>query len=373
MTTDEGSRELRALVNELVEELAALQGNLHHVETTHMQHIGHAERANQFATHLQGAVRLADEGLFAAAFAIVRTAMERWAIDSIILLGDRYVQLYREVSTEQFADARAKWIAGELPSIAAEPTLSSRGTMRIVRRGLTSESDPSFVLHPLYFEIDRFDPFFGQPDEQDLLVGGTPHADSRRDAEEYRQRYNASMRWSAVSDSLALNDLVSEQHSIHMKVHYRFLSAYVHGHHAALAELARPSPRRRVTPEHVALELLLLYAAQFGARYLQAFLRMVDRPPTVEVADRTRLDLLATGLLERSQHLWFLNDEPTLFDRGRELLDRAWVSQDWTSRTDPMTLDPGEVRYYRSPLERLRRMHESGTELTTGFTYVSPW
>jgi hypothetical protein len=38
------------------------------------------------------------------------------------------------------------------------------------------------------------------------------------------------------------------------------------------------------------------------------------------------------------------------------------------------TLDPTEVRYYRNPLERLRRMHTSvSVELSTSLGYLSPW
>lgn len=127
---------------------------------------------------------------------------------------------------------------------------------------------------------------------------------------------------------------------------------------------------------HATEELVLLYCAQFGARYLRAFLDMAERPPQVGLAEPSALSGLVALALERSGHLWFLTDEPHLYDRGQELLARAASQRTIHAATAPeeaLALPPEEVRYYRNPLDRLRHMHQSATEMVTGFTYVSPW
>ena len=40
---------------------------------------------------------------------------------------------------------------------------------------------------------------------------------------------------------------------------------------------------------------------------------------------------------------------------------------------DAVALAPEEVRYYRNPLDRLRKMHQSANEIVTRFNHVSPW
>lgn len=92
---------------------------------------------------------------------------------------------------------------------------------------------------------------------------------------------------------------------------------------------------------------------------------------------RAQIEAAVTLGLERTAHLWFLTDEPHIYDRGQEMLARSAERREFrpsrTAMADAMAIPPGEVRYYRNPLDRLRKMHQSGTELTTGFTYVSPW
>jgi hypothetical protein len=135
------------------------------------------------------------------------------------------------------ADAVQRWEAGELPKAVEKPQLvgRSKSQLRIVWRGLTSEDDAT-VLHPLYFEVQRFDPFYGPPIDQPQFADW--FADTRDHPVEQRQRYNAFFRWGALVDSLVLNGLIETRHQLHLNTHYRFLSAFVHSNHAAHELLA---------------------------------------------------------------------------------------------------------------------------------------
>lgn len=375
MTTEEGTRELAHLTARAASDIVGFSDLLRHGDTMYMQHVEHGVRAAQVGASLQAVQTLAESGAAAPSFVLARTVMERWAIDSVILLGDRYVQLFRDTTRVAYRETVSRWESGELPSILERPMLIGKAgtTMRIVQRGLSAEVESDRVLHPLYFEIDRFDPFFGPPDEQQDLVGGALHGDPRRSAEEFRRTYNASLKWSAVAESLQLNSLVGPEHMTHLRVHYRFLSAFVHGHHTAYGALEPRLLRSSYSIAHVAEELALLYIAQFSARYMQALLRMADRSPRVEVGDRQRLGAVISELYERSRHLWFLDSAATPYDRGQELLDRAAKERSWGTKQDPASIPDTEIRYYRNPLERLARLHESSSEMATGFTYLSPW
>jgi hypothetical protein len=131
---------------------------------------------------------------------------------------------------------------------------------------------------------------------------------------------------------------------------------------------------RSIEP-HATEELVLLYSVHLGARYLRAFLDMAERPPEVALDEPAALRNLMTVGLDRAGHLWFLTDEPQLYDRGQELLARVASQRAFRPGAAPeaRALPPQEVRYYRNPLDRLRQMHRSASEMVTGFTYVSPW
>lgn len=376
MTTAAGSAELQEIASRLIELVDSLEARLVERGVMHMKHSDLCTRAAQFSDYLAAALLLAERRCFPQAFSLLRSALDHWAADLVIMLGDRFVQYFDNASEDTLKDVVERWRRGELSSVIEEPCLAGRARtkLRIVRRGLISE-DGTMVLHPMYFEASKFDPFFGPPDEQADFADWLGETDARDYATLQRQTYNAFFKWGALVDSLVLNDLVDHRHRIHLNVHHRFLSAFVHSHHGAHELLTRTPPGINGLEPHATEELVLLYSVQFGARYLLAFLEMAERPPEVEVAERAALQNLATVGLGRASHLWFLDDEPQLYDRGQEALARVAVKGAVrpAAATEALTLAPEDIRYYRNPLDRLRQMHRSATEIMTGFTYVSPW
>jgi hypothetical protein len=239
---------------------------------------------------------------------------------------------------------------------------------------LTNEDD-GWVLHPVYFEADFFDPFYGTPEmQEDFADWGLERAKDH--AVEQRRRYNSFFTWGAILQSLVLNGLIEERHVLHLKVHYGFLSAFVHSQKSAHELLAAPAFPKEEVPGHSTVELALLYAGQLLGRYALTFVAMTQRPPEVGLADREGLTESAHQLLAEGSHLWFLEDAPQSLDRNREILTRT-AEQYETGSKEPLPppddLDAAEIRYYRNPLDRLRHMHTTTAELMTGLTHHNPW
>lgn len=375
MTTEPQSAELREVAAELAVLLKSLSTHLIHGDTYNVQHGDFCDRARQFAGYINSATTLSDVDSHGQAFCLLRSALEHWVFDSVMMLGDRFVRIYGDVPPEDFKSIVDRWRRGDMPGVASEPELTRRNRLRIVHRGLSSQ-DGSIVLHPLYFEAENYDPFFGSPAEQGEFADWMDDEDARAHAEEQGRRRNTFFRWASLLESLVLNDLVEERHTTHLRVHYRFMSAFVHSYKAAHEALERGPSSAASLNTHVARELALLYSNQFAARYALAFIEMTQRPPSVGLAIDESLRALAIRSLELSCHLWFLEDEPQLIDRGDELLARAAEERTFgpgVAVTDPMALAPSDIRYYREPLGRLRRMHTGFRELATGFEYRTPW
>lgn len=170
--------------------------------------------------------------------------------------------------------------------------------------------------------------------------------------------------------------MVEERHVLHLKVHYGFLSAFVHSQKSAHELLTRPVFPKEEVPGHCTVELALLYAGQVLGRYALTFVAMTQRLPEVGLADREGLTESANQLLAECRHLWFLEDAPHPFDRDREILTRSaeqYEAGNKSALPRPEELAVGEIRYYRNPLDRLRRMHTTTTEMVTGLVYRNPW
>ena len=343
----------------------------------HWQHLEFCERAADFAAFLDSALLLGDHRRFAQAFALIRSALDQWAADVVTMLGDRFVQLFPDATDQMLEDALQRWRAGELTSVVEEPRrVGKNGSkLRVVRRGISAvDQQDQMVLHPLYFEARNYDPFYGPPDDQPLFADW--FADTKDHAIEQRQRYNAFFQWGALVDSLVLNDIIEEHHRLHLNTHYRFLSAFVHSHLAAHELLAPSSAMASEGITHATEELVLLYAVQLAARYERAFIAMTDRPPQVGLIDKKALETTASVALQKSAHLWFLDENPSRYDRWHELTVRAAETRTIANLAEAAIdeLDPISVRYYRNPLQRLRSMHTIvPVEIATGLGYSSPW
>lgn len=376
-----GSAEHAALLasaEALVDDLTRLEASLVRKDVHHVIHSDFANRARNLALTLRSALDLMARDLYAPALALCRVALEHQVIDTLIMLGGTYIQRFKSVSDERFADWEAQRAAGD-PAYAGivSMTRTRKGDVRIVREGLRSDSgDQILGIH--YFLMQQYSPFMGGPAKYASVDDGfLSEEERRRHAEENRAKYDVYLRWRSLLESLQVNELASETSVSRLEVHYRFLSAFVH----PVTELPELVYGRNVFDwpryDHYSSELVLLYANVIAVRELRAFCQMTTRPPVVDVA---RWDAVEErcALSERlSSHFWFVDASPTPYDFAQAANTRTFRMRsdgDWdTPPVQPGDLVEEDVPYYQNPLTRLVALHGGFNEMTTGVGYLSPW
>jgi hypothetical protein len=186
------------------------------------------------------------------------------------------------------------------------------------------------------------------------------------------------LRWDAIKDNLVMNQLCTRREAAHLDVHYRFLGAYVHPVSRQAPEAirgARGSQRSYNRYNHYASELVLLYVVALAVRELEAFRRMADREPAVEVTDwEAAVVPVLLSARERAAHLWFVGDKPPLFDREEDATyrNRRGIVPEPVTVEQIEAIPDHDVRYYEDPLRRLKEMHRA----VRGYPwlhYRSPW
>lgn len=368
----------------LLDDLQSLPGCLLHGEVHHYIHTEFAERAQSLGLHLSAALTLTRQDCYGPAFALIRISLEHRLLDSLIFLGRRYIQVFKDVDEERWKD----WLAArdrgeEWTRTIKDWTRTKKGEVRVTREGLYAQAhgaeeqeQQAVAVH--YFLLREYSPFVGSPHEQRIFEDGlTPLKERREWAARNRFLYETYLRWRSLKESLQSNGLATEGQLEQFEVHFRFLSAFVHPV-TDVTGLLYGRNQSWPTYDHYASELVLLYLNLLATRELIDFARMASQAPCVQISGWPAIHERCELADRLCRHLWFPGQSPHSYDRWVTANQRAFeiVRDDFSRRgevTPPDALDDAEVRYYGNPLERLVGMHMSAHEMVTGFVYQSPW
>jgi hypothetical protein len=340
----------------------------------YMQHDEFAERGRILGDHLRAALVLSDEAHYAAAFVVLRTALEHHLVDRLVLLANRYLQVYPVKKANTAAeDQRLRELkAGPRPDIVRWSM--GNGKMNVIVKGLYPQGSLGHgpTVSPYYFVVDQYDPFTGRPWHVGQIAGSfVPVGDRRRRATEARALWESLFVYEKLKRNLTLNHLLTRRQAIQLDTHYGFLSAYNHGAGQAYRLLyGHNHPSSIGVHDHYASELVLLYVVTIASEEILAFARMAKRPPVLHLADWSATETEVAAAKSTTSYFWFFSDAPQLLDRVNEVHTRlARRKQPWAlPPQDPMAIQADRVKYYVNPMVRLKELHRDLLEMTSGQT-----
>ena len=371
---------LLAHARALLDDLAFLKGSVVSGEVSYEQHRTYGKRAAACAEQLEAALILTETNRYGAAFCLLRPALEQLVFDRLLCLGNRYVQRIKGVSETTFEQWKADRKAGaDWAKNVLRMERYSDNTVRIEFRGVTlsDAANSEQTLSIYFFLLHEYQPFVPPAKELPFLL--PDFGDKEQQQEHSRTQheiYHTSLRWPQLLSNLRLNELATDADTRRISVHYRFLSAFVHplnDHYRALYgnnyDLGRP-----LRYDHYSSELCLLYTVAFAIFELDSLLSARARVPAFDFADAGTMEAHLAQARKDVSYLWFVGDDPHLFDRIQESNRRYWSlpSLAPSQIVDPRTLSAREIRYYQNPLHRIIQMHSASQELM-GHSFPSPW
>jgi hypothetical protein len=308
----------------------------------------------------------------------VRSALEHHLMDRLILLASRHIVTYTKAKKK---DA-AKWET-DIRALQAKGSDISRwfwdqSGLNVVHRGLhsaKSKEGRGQTISSWYFEAERFDPFVGPKKHAGRLA--RPFWERRpiqQLAEEQAAAWKYLFRYDAVMKALRVNRLLLG-HAIQVDVHYAFLSGFAHPSKRGYEALyGRNTPDRMGMFDHYASELLLLYMIVLAAAEIEIYGRMARRAPRLTLQDWDTVMAEVRGAQAAASYFWFLSGGPEMFDRIDTVHTPPGPRLKWgRPKVNPAAITPTRVRYYRDPLQRLVKLHQSCQEMSTGLVYRSPF
>lgn len=213
--------------------------------------------------------------------------------------------------------------------------------------GLFNEEDKNKMHIPyLYFLINEsYDPA-AKLEGLESIKEGVIHQDPKR-MKIQKDYYQLNFRFEALIENLIINDLVKENQADYLRVHYNFLSLYVH----PTKESINPNyqklsdPHTRGYSNEILEELILLYLCRLQYLFLKIIIdRMKEDNPNANVAELLNF---CRKLDMSSNYFWFFDNEPTQYDievsNARKHL-KKYVEKKEVSL---------QVLYYENPLDRL--------------------
>ena len=345
----------------------------------HQQHSDHAKRLHQLAHHLRAVLKLSESRHYASALVVVRSALEHHLMDRLILLANRHIVTYTKAKKNDAARWEADIRALQAKGSDISGWFWDQAGLNVVHRGLhsaKSKKGRGQTISSWYFEADRFDPFVGPKKHAGRLA--RPFWEKRlmqQLADEQAVAWKYLFRHDAVMKALRVNRLLLG-HTIQADVHYAFLSGFAHPSKRGYEAIyGHNTPDRMGMFDHYASELLLLYVIVLAAAEIEIYWRMARREPRLTLRGWDAVMAEVREAQAAASYFWFLSGGPEVFDRIDTVhTPPGNVRPKWgRPKVDPSTITSTRVRYYRDPLGRLVKLHQSYQEMSTGVVYQSPF
>jgi hypothetical protein len=203
----------------------------------------------------------------------------------------------------------------------------------------------------------------------------------RRIKDELKRDYGVVYRYfltfDRILDNLCLNGVLNKKTATRVLVHYNFLSNFSHSTSDSISIISRrtildiTSGGLDNVYNHYFSELALLYICHLLSMHLQQAIYYLKWRSIRLKSIRKFYKPLCHRVEDDFGYFWFIFNKPHQYDRYVHANRKCIYKRRIFFRLEDIRL--GDVRYYDDPLYRLKQLHQSQTELTSGNSFDSPF
>jgi len=314
---------------------------------------------------------LVSQNKYVEAFILNRTVFENYFLISLMIKGIRYVRKYlvplksyksqKQAYYELTKELTQQIEEGRKDIVSFKP-VKKHAQIEIVHRGLySSEGDKLIPIY--YFIFQEYDPVRHRIDKFKSIVSKDIFPEYiEKWQKTHKSLYEIYLGFENILKAAILNELITEEQKIRIKIHYNFLSGFTHLTNRGFNLTKSNDWRSNI---HYLLELNFLYILRILRLYL---LLMIDFFSNTdhEVQNVEKLIIYLDEIGKKYDYFWFIYNQPSKYDYWR-----YQTSKEFHAKRGKL-LDE-KIPYYKDPFERLKGQHQSTVELSTGQGYDSPW
>jgi hypothetical protein len=214
---------------------------------------------------------------------------------------------------------------------------------------LTRDGIPTGEIIPIYNSIlEEYKPGVAHLGSLESMTGGLLISDNAQVIELQKTLYHNFFYIESIFRNLRLNELIDRNQLERIRVHYNFLSNYVHVSMANLdiwKDVTNHSNQKSYDDESYD-NLIFLYVAKLFHLYVKVYVNgyqnEIKNPDT-----KTKYMQIIDNLESLSKDLWFFDNEPTQYD----IQNSDYIK---LMRKNIRKADSDDIIYYKNPLERMK-------------------
>jgi len=352
------------------------------------------------ALSLQHARDTIVQGYYRDAYHLVRMAFEAYFLLRLISTCDKYpirIKIKRSKNDSTLEDTKKRVIEQMRERVGKRLIKiyeEDKNTVVVVLKGkqvVDANGNDAGLLLPFYYGAwQQYQPvehhLKGKSRQKKLSTSrflegewATIPKNRRGQADEiHSELYRRFLTFDKVLDNLRLNGVLNKKTTTRVLVHYNFLSNFSHSTSDTINSLLRlqnyytiGGSGALISYNHYYSELALLYICHLLSMYLGHAIYYLTKWRHIHVKNEEIYRSLCQKVEEDFGYFWFIFNKPHQYDRFAHANRKSNFKKKIFYRPEDVRLR--DIRYYDNPLYRLKQMHQSQHELTTGNVYDSPF
>lgn len=386
------------LIDEVITAIIRLPDDVEWGETSYTEDVEILNFIRIQTLSLQNAKENALRGYYRDTFHLIRMIYEAYFVLRLVSTCDKYpfrINIKRDVHDPSLEHARNRTVQEAqrvFGNRLIRTYIEDKNTIVAILRGIPvvdSQGQETGVIVPYYYQAwHSFRPVEyhlrrqGRQDRIPTLrfLTGEWAAFPRKMKKELNKDYGLIYRYfltfDKILDNLCLNGILNKKLSTRVLVHYNFLSNFSH---STSDSISLVSTRRitEITPgglstiyNHYSSELALLYICHLLSMHLQHAIFYL-RWRVIKLRNKRTYQSLCRRVEDDFGYFWFIFNKPHQYDKYTHANRKC----NYRSRIfyRPENIRSRDVRYYDDPLSRLKQLHQSQNELTSGNSFISPF
>jgi len=393
-------RQLISLVNDLLEAIDKLPSDIEWGNSIWFQDSEFLDFMRIQALSLQHARDTIIQGYYRDAYHLIRMVFEAYFLFRLISTCDKYprrIKIARGKRDQSLDHARRRviqQIKKKFGKLLIKLYEEDKHTLVAIVRGIQmvdeNGNDTGRIL-PFYYSVwQQYRPIEhhlrGKSPKEKLSTSRFLEGEwsgmqkrSRGQADEnHSQLYRWFLNFDKVLENLRINSVLNKKTTTRVIVHYNFLSNFSHSTSDSIKNLLRlqnsymlGGSGTLISYNHYHSELALLYICHLLSMYLEHAIYYFTTWCRIRIKNTEAYCSLCQKVKEDFGYFWFIFNEPHLYDRFAHANRKSNYREKIFYRPEDIALR--DVRYYENPLYRLKQIHQSQRELTTGNVYNSPF